>query len=197
MTENFGKRIFWCMALTVVGGGLYLLNNHWGSIAGGLNVQRAFEKNIPFISWTILIYYLIFPYLAMPVFTVPKYGDFCKVICGYFVITAVSAAIFFTIPTTMPRPDIVADGWMRYLFEGIYFVDGPHNLFPSLHVSSVSYVGFINWRFCGKKFGVASALLAILICLSTLTTKQHAVVDVVGGVMLGWAAFYAFFGKRV
>ena len=95
----------------------------------------------------------------------------------------------------MPRPDIAVDGWPRYFFEAIYRVDGPHNLFPSLHVSSVSYIGFVNWRFC-KKFRVLSVIFAVLICLSTLTVKQHAVLDVLGGLSLGWSAFYVFFGKK-
>lgn len=169
--------------------------NSWGRLIGGWNIQFEFEKYIPFIPWMLLIYFLIFPYLATLIFTVPKYQDFFKAVCGYFLITIVSVAVFFCVPTTMLRPEIAADGWLRYFFDAIYYVDGPHNLFPSLHVSSVSYVGFVNWRFC-KKFRILSAALAVLICLSTLTVKQHAILDVLGGLGLGWAAFYVFFRKK-
>ena len=89
MPEKFWMRLFWCLILIIAGGGLYLLNNRWGSLAGGWNVQFDFEKHIPFIPWTILIYFLIFPYLAMPIFIVSKYSDYFKVIGGYFLITLV------------------------------------------------------------------------------------------------------------
>jgi len=181
--------------LIVVGGGSYLLANNWGGTVGGWNIQLEFERHIPFIPATIFIYWLIFPYLATPVFTVKKYEDFFKVICGYLVTTFVSASVFFLFPTTMARPELAADSWLKPLFEAIYFLDGPYNLFPSLHVSSVSYVGFVNWRFC-ERFRIPSVLSAILICLSTLTVKQHAVLDVIGGLAVGWSAFYVFFGRR-
>lgn len=194
LIEHFWKRLFWCGILLVAGGGLYLANNYLGSIIGGWKIQFGFEKHLPLVAWTIAIYFLIFPYLATPIFTVTKYADYLKVIHGYFFITIVSAIIFLVVPTTMPRPEISPSGWPRYFFDAIYYVDGPHNLFPSLHVSSVSFIGFVNWRF-GGRFRVLSTILAVLISLSTLTTKQHAVADVLGGLLLGWLAFRIFFKR--
>ena len=192
--EEFYKRVYWCSVLMVIGGGLYLLANSWGRVMGSYNIQFNFEKKIPFIPWTIFIYYLIFPYLATAIFTVPKYRDFFRVVGGYWLITFVSSAIFFMLPTTMPRPDEIVpqSGLMGLLFRAIYFVDGPHNLFPSLHVSSVSYIGFVNWRF-SLRFRILSTVAAILISVSTLTVKQHAVVDMLGGFIVGLVTFLVMF----
>ncbi|MBU4421675.1 phosphatase PAP2 family protein [Patescibacteria group bacterium] len=198
--EGLGKRIFWCIVFAVIGGGLYLLANSWGRIIGAFDIQFKFEKNIPFIPWTILVYYLVFPYLASVILTVSRYEDFLKVVSGYWLIILVSVAIFFMFPTTMPRPDEATPqiGLLGVLFRAIYLIDGPNNLFPSLHVSSVSYIGLVNWRF-SPRFRILGIIIAVLISVSTLTVKQHAIVDIFGGLVLGLTIFLVIFkliGKK-
>jgi membrane-associated phospholipid phosphatase len=62
------------------------------------------------------------------------------------------------------------------------------NAFPSLHVSltilAVLFVFARSW-----KWGVRLLPLGVLIILSTLFIKQHAVVDVIGGLLLAWVVF--------
>ncbi|MFC1612630.1 phosphatase PAP2 family protein [Patescibacteria group bacterium] len=192
MIENFQKRVFWCVAFIFVGGGLYLLMNKYGSLSDAYYVQFEFEKYIPFIPWTIIIYFLIFPYLSLPVFLVKRYKDFFKVVLGLWGITFASAFIFWQYPTTMLRPEIIEGGIVGILFNVIRFIDGPYNLFPSLHVSSISFVAFVNHYF-RPKTDIWSIPLAILICCSTLTVKQHAILDVLGGFALGFIVYFVVF----
>ena len=78
----------------------------------------------------------------------------------------------------------------------LYSVDAADNLFPSIHCL-VSWFCFIGLR--GKKeipfwYRAFSCFFAILVFLSTLTTKQHVIWDVAGGVLLAEICFYI--GKK-
>ena len=200
MIEEKGKRVFWVVALIVVGGLLYLGNNRYGGLFGLIshfNVQHPLERYIPFVPSAIFAYYLMFVFLSLPIFFVKSYKEFRKVVRGYWIITFISAFIFFFFPTTMPRPETVQhEGIIRLLFYGIYSVDGPHNLFPSLHVSSTTYILFVNNRFWPKG-KILNILMAISINISTLLIKQHAVIDVIGGVLLGIFVFWLIFKRGI
>lgn len=192
MTEKFGKRIFWCIAFIVVGGVFYLFTNNNASTSGAVDVQSGFEVYIPFVPWMIVVYYLIFPYLSLPIFLVKKYKDFFKVVIGLWIVTFASAVIFFLFPTTMERPEIVDQGLIGMMFHAMRYVDGPFNMCPSLHVSSITFVAFAIRHFFPKSW-FWNIPIAVSICISTLLVKQHAIVDVFCGFLLGFCVFLAVF----
>ncbi len=87
--------------------------------------------------------------------------------------------IFVLYPTTYPRP---AGDTSYPLFEFLKFFDSPTNCFPSLHVAIPIFLALAIWR-GGKKIGILFLFWAILLALSTLTTKQHYLLDVFGGIL--------------
>ncbi len=186
--EKIKQRFFWLAVLVGASGIGYLLANNWGKIYGAINVRFSFEERIPFVPNAIFVYLLVFTFLLMPVFIVRKYADFIEVLAIYALLVAVSLATFFAFPTTMERPHAPDFGFVGWLFGAVRAIDGPNNLFPSLHVSSVVYVAFVNGYFCPKAKWI-SWICAILVSVSTLLVKQHALVDVFGGAVLGATAF--------
>ena len=68
----------------------------------------------------------------------------------------------------------------------LYSMDAADNLFPSIHclTSWLCIIAVINQERVPKAYKVISVILAILVCISTITTKQHVIVDVIAGVML-------------
>ena len=192
MIEKKRKRFFWLLAFLIIGGGIYTLLNGRAGFVGAYNIQLDFEKYIPFMPWTIFIYYLIAPYFVS-IFFIEKHKDFLKVILGLWIIVVVSIFIFYIFPTTMPRPKITEKGIIWTLFNALHYADGPNNLFPSGHVSLTSYIAYVIWHLRSRFIGVLSGITAIAICLSTLTVKQHAVLDVLGGAVVGFIAFLIVF----
>jgi len=188
LIEKKGKRFLWLILLGGVGGIWYLAANAWGKLLGATDVQFNFENCIPFVPNAIFAYFLIFPFLLTPVFLVKKYNDFISIAVCYAALIFASVVIFFQFPTTMTRPGLPADEFMGWLFSIVRTIDGPNNLFPSLHVSSVTYVAFVNGHFCPKARWL-SWLCATVISISTLLVKQHALADVLGGIVFGAAAF--------
>lgn len=100
-----------------------------------------------------------------------------KLICGI---------IYINFPTTNIRPDIITPGIFPDILKFLYSIDSADNLFPSIHclVSWYCFVGLRNCKGIPAWYKCFSLFMAIMICISTLTTKQHVIIDVLGGVML-------------
>jgi len=68
----------------------------------------------------------------------------------------------------------------------LYNVDAADNLFPSIHCLSswLCVIAVRNQERIPKTYKIVSVILAVLVCISTLTTKQHVIVDVFAGILL-------------
>ena len=89
-------------------------------------------------------------------------------------------------PSVMPR-----DNFLTRLVAGLYAIDTNTNVFPSVHVVGSIGAAWAIWD-CRRlrshrALCWAVAVLAVLICLSTLFIKQHACLDVLGGLVLSLA----------
>ena len=76
-----------------------------------------------------------------------------------------------------------APGPSDWAVSTIYSIDPPFNLFPSLHISLTALAAYAVWkadRFYGAILFIGLVLVAIAVC----ATKQHFVVDVLGGLVI-------------
>ncbi len=98
-----------------------------------------------------------------------------RLVCGVF---------FVLLPTTNVRPEVLGDGIWEEIMRWLYAIDAPTNLFPSIHclTSWFCYVGIRKQSRIPGWYQAFSLIFAILICLSTQFTKQHYLVDAIGGV---------------
>ena len=121
--------------------------------------------------------------------------NFINYITGLSLAYIIGFLIFVFMPTCMDR---AAEGIMEIakkpgFFNGllamIYGADGStmaFNLFPSYHclISLYCYFGVRKQPEISKGFRVYSLVMTILICLSTVFTKQHYFIDIVGGLSI-------------
>ena len=97
-------------------------------------------------------------------------------------------AIFWLFPTSMPPFPI---DWKAYPgFDLIKGLDAAGNAFPSLHVASAVFSAlWLNRLFARietpKALQWLSALHCSVIIWSTIATRQHVVLDAVGGAVVG------------
>lgn len=96
------------------------------------------------------------------------------------------AVIFILIPSTLVRPDLTGTGLSVRLLSLIYRSDAPTNLFPSIHCleSWFCFRCIYDERSVPLLFKAISFLFAILICMSTVFTKQHVLLDIPAGIFL-------------
>lgn len=118
---------------------------------------------------------------------------FCRQAAALFSGAFVCAAVFVLYPTCVDfRPSAAGPGLARALCRLIYANDAPVNVFPSLHCYEALVMHLATFRMpplrARKRLRLASAVLVILICLSTLLVKQHSAADLIAGCALAVAA---------
>ena len=127
-----------------------------------------------------------------------------------FISRCICLGFFLLYPTTNTRPVITDGGLWNQLALWLYSIDAADNLFPSIHclVSWFCYLGIRGRKEIPVWYQRVSAVLAILVFVSTLLTKQHVLVDVAGGILLAELCFcigrntnlykiYERFGSRI
>lgn len=182
-----------------------LLNQiaYFGSraVAGGwyhYNLETSLDGRIPFWPPSVLIYlgsYLF--WLAGYILLARQEKEEAY---HFFLSEALSKLLcmifFLVLPTTNTRPAIEIDGLWNQLMIYLYSTDAADNLFPSIHCleSWLCFIGVKNRRGTPHWYQNFSCAAAVLICISTLLTKQHVVVDVIGGIFMAELCFYI--GKK-
>jgi membrane-associated phospholipid phosphatase len=83
-----------------------------------------------------------------------------------------------------PYPDISS-----WFMAAVWRIDPPGNVFPSLHVAHTTMLSLILIR-DRPRLGIVALVMATMLALSTLTTKQHFIADVLAGYLLAFLGRY-------
>ena len=159
------------------------------------------DRAIPAVGWSILPYLSLYLYYLLVVVVAPR-GDrgrheLLLLAQVQIVITAISLTVFLLLPCEIHlREDLPAElregiGIWGALFGLLHGVDRPWNAWPSLHVSVtvVIVLAVCRWH-PPLRFVLWPAWT--LLAISTLTTKQHYLIDVGTGTLLGGYAWRAW-----
>lgn len=145
-------------------------------------LATAADAGIPFLPCSWLIYVLFFPFVVVAA----AYGSarrFAVFMEAGALAFLVALPLFWLLPESLPRPDpaLIGNGFLHQRLSRLWALDLPVNGFPSLHVA----ITCLACRMlAGHYRGLWIVALGGLICLSTLTTKQHTLIDVLGGGLL-------------
>ncbi len=148
----------------------------------------ALDHLIPFQPLTFYIYVSLWVYVSLP----PALMALRRELYGYAVAMALMClaglGIFYFWPTAVPPADI---DWALYPdMEFLKNLDAAGNACPSLHVATAVFSGMWLHRLL-RRFGSPWWMLLINgawcagIVYSTLAVRQHVVVDVLAGLVLG------------
>lgn len=176
----------------------YLLKNP--AYATTVMPVTGLDQLISFEPLALPLYLSLWVYVSL----LPAFFSSRRELCRYGAAMALMClaglAIFYFWPTAAPTPDI---DWSRYPDVGLLkSLDASGNACPSLHVATAFFSGFwlhhlmrrfraplwihlVNWTWC------------VGIIYSTLAVRQHVLVDVAGGLVLGGlAAWLSLRGRR-
>jgi membrane-associated phospholipid phosphatase len=100
--------------------------------------------------------------------------------------------LFIALPTYNIRPEIINNDIFSELLKFLYHIDSADNLFPSIHclVSWNCFVGIRGLKYYGKNYKIPAFIIAILVFISTLVTKQHVIVDIISAVVIAELCWY-------
>ena len=152
-------------------------------------IDNALERAIPFLPWTIWIYFSFFIFIGSTVFRVEK-ELFWRFVMSSTLAALIAWSFVLLLPISFDRPDpalIESDLYSR-IYTLVHEADPSHITFPSLHVAVTWICNFLLWNRPGRGWRIA---LGVAISMSTLFTKQHLVSDVIGGVALALFCVWA------
>ncbi|MGE0311997.1 MAG: phosphatase PAP2 family protein [Lautropia sp.] len=195
MPYRTGARVALALGCALVSALLYLLPNRFGPPPIELPMT-ALDRAIPFwpaSAWTYAAVYLLLPWTFFGIASFTRLVALAKAL----VFTQAVAALAFTIvPIAYPRGDFPIPPDTRPLDRAVAQflrdIDLPVNCLPSLHVTTVllCLAAFDEGRL--RRQRPLAIALALATVASTLSFKQHYVVDLVAGAALGagaWALF--------
>jgi len=164
---------------------IYLSCGAWGSTRATLLQPTTLDHAVPYLSWSVWVYLSQFALLPIALLTARSDTDRSRAFYAMLLATVMAAVVFLAWPTRLERMAAPASGISALAWQLLYLMDTPGNCFPSLHVALAVIAGWALWR---RGWRVVAVLWPAVILLSTLTTRQHVLWDVAGGVMCATAA---------
>ena len=165
------------------------------------NFETAWDLAIPFLPWTVSIYVGSFLYWVISFLLILRSGteNAFRFLCAHCIALLIALGFFLLLPTTNTRPQIEGGGLWNFGMRLIYALDTPDNLFPSLHCE-LSWLCFLGLKKAenvptgGKRLAL---IFSLLVFVSTLTTKQHILIDVFGGWLIAEVSFRLCGSKKI
>ena len=192
------KRSFAIISLIILAAAYnFLVYSAGRQISGGFyhhNLSTGLDAVIPFIPWTILIYWGCVVFWGINYYL----GIRCdksggrRFLGAHFIGETICFIFFVLFPTTMDRPVITDVKGLAAIVDITYKMDSADNLLPSIHcfISYLCWVGVRGNTAIPKWYRIASFIMAVSVCISTLTVKQHVIADTIAGILLAEISFF-------
>jgi len=192
LSYRFGTFILFMMVYWV----LYVIPNFFLSVPPYELPLLWIDQVTPLLPWTFLIYTSDYFVFVLALFLLENKAQFHSFARMMFGILFVCGIFFYVFPTTYPRPEypLVSNPLIAAVMQFVALADTPRNCFPSMHVGLTAGATWALRHLGARVFGFFSAW-SVLIFSSTLTTKQHYFLDILGG--LGVMIFIALLESLV
>ena len=165
---------------------VYYPSQIFGTVGEPRDISIGLDTAIRYDARWIYIYVLAFLFWIATYAFLSNFDGWQDIVAAEMLAKLCCIFFFILLPTTNIRPELTGGTFSETLLGMLYAIDQPLNLFPSIHC-------FDSW-ICGrcllttKELHPAVRVLAIifsfLIFISVLKTRQHVLIDIVGGVLL-------------
>ncbi|WP_395707863.1 phosphatase PAP2/dual specificity phosphatase family protein [Reyranella sp.] len=143
------------------------------------------ERNIPFVAWTIFPYWTTNVFFGLSLFLCRNRAELDAHARRLLTAQVIAVACFIAFPlrTSFPKPQI--DGLPGFFFAALGTFDMPFNQAPSLHVAITTVLVALYVLVLPRWAAVAFVAWSLLVVGSVLTTYQHHFIDIPTGLLLG------------
>jgi hypothetical protein len=196
-TTFLSKFIIWNAMLVWLG--VFYYGPQWFPLSAPYELTPSFlDHAIPFFPTTAWIYQSLFFLLPLATFLQPDRETLARFTSGFCCLVLTFSIFFWLCPTDLQLSVALVHSSWAY-DHLVAAVDGRRNAFPSLHAALTTYAGLSIIRlYRGLPLICASVTFwSLALLVSTLTTKQHIMVDVGAGVIAGLVAYALAFFKRI
>jgi membrane-associated phospholipid phosphatase len=156
-------------------------------------LRTRLDDAIPFWPWTAWCY---LPFYAgvfiLAIAGLRRRALFNRAVVAVLIVMTLGALGHIFIGAEYPRPVLHPPypGISAAFLASVQRIDPPGNVFPSLHVAHTTMLALLLIK-DRPRLGLLTLAMATALALSTLTTKQHFIADVISGYLL------AFFGRWI
>lgn len=195
---SVAKRVaLWLLSMLVILG-FYGLGKLGAHVFGATVLPLGpLDRAIPFWPWTVWLYGTITWVCLGAWLTLPSRADGARLLATIAVAAASCSLVFVLFPTSFPRelyPLGSLDSPSLRELARLRAADSPSNCLPSLHVAlawgiALTWAGSFSTR-PRLRWSLAIAW-ALIISVTTITTKQHFVIDVPTGAAVGVFAWWS------
>ncbi len=145
------------------------------------------DEALPVIPlWTIIYFSCYLFWIVNYIMAARESPSHCaRFFSGEAVAKLLCFLCFLILPTTNIRPEIDSSQPMAWLLQLTYTVDAPDNLFPSIHclISWFAWRGLFGCTKVARWYKGLSLFFTLLVFFSVIFTKQHVLVDILGGIL--------------
>ena len=184
-------RLAWLLALLIVQL-FYIPINRF--ITGGVELSTPLDSRIPLVPIWIIPYVLSLAWWAGCFIWAALEMDagLYRALVASTLFTMLTAYAFYLLyPTYVIRPVVEGSGWQFDMLRQLYASDRAYNAFPSGHTYTSLLILFYWWIWQPRLRCLWLAIVMVIL-LSTLFTRQHYLVDLLGGLL--WAGVGFSFG---
>lgn len=155
----------------------------------GLLVTTWLDSFIPFIP-VFVVPYALYPIIGILPFAVywKDYKKYRVMALSMAAVLAISIVIFLAFQTSVERAEFAVNDLFTWGVSVVYSLDEPLNALPSLHVA-IPVIATLFIYLKNRRLGLYIFPLTLLVVLSTVFIKQHAVLDLIAGLILALAVF--------
>lgn len=142
-------------------------------------------------SWVWVYSFLYYPAILYVNWVTDSHRQFSYIVMSYLVLLGLQMMFFLIFPVSTPEAWRTWNTRSNVSERFLAFVqrfDARSNSFPSMHTSVAMLTAF----HLQSHLGIQVFAFPILIGLSCLFTKQHYVIDIPAGALLGWFAHRLF-----
>lgn len=154
------------------------------------------DERIPFYPSLIWVYSgLYYPIIIVLVLTIDNFRTFNYTAFNFIILLTVHLLFFFLFPVQVPNSwrDVEIDNSLSVRFlRFVHSYDGRSNCFPSMHVSVATLTSLHLIRNLQDSYGdivILFYLFPVLIAFSCVFTKQHYIIDIPAGALLGYGSY--------
>jgi membrane-associated phospholipid phosphatase len=157
------------------------------------DLMSSLDRAIPFVPWTWWFYFPGYLFnLTFCILVVRHLPTYYRGLAAILLAQTLCTLLFFLIPSIFPRPLEAGPGWTGDAIRWFWTIDPPNNTFPSAHVA-ISFLAAITLHEDRHPLRWVSMALALAVVITVHTTKQHYLLDAIGGLTLGYFSYWVVF----
>ena len=157
-----------------------------------------FEREIPMVPWMIHIYNSFHILLFMNFLIIKDPLKIKAIAISLISSSAIASVFFLLLPAELGFSRTENIQGYEFWYNALHWLDHPHNLVPSLHITFSALSAYVISTEMGSVFLKLIFLLwFLLICSSIVLVHQHHLIDIVSGFVLAVLVKFAVYDKLI